>query len=154
MPHALESALKQGSARDRATYLRVRGKGSKERLVPLPRLSGRLRRFIVGRGEQDSERLFLGLRRRPGGSREPLTLSGLQKMIRSLAREAGFTQRVYPHLLRHSFATHALATGMNPIQLADILGHTGLTMIVRNYAHLSNRDAYEAMVRLFRTDKD
>jgi len=138
--------------RDRQQHLRIRGKGSKQRLVPIPRLAGRLRRFIRGRGEQDTERLFLGLHRRPGGSRQPLTLSGLQKMIRSLAREAGITTRVYPHLLRHSYATWALSKGMSPIQLADILGHASLVMIQRNYAHLSNRDAYDAMVRLLSED--
>jgi integrase len=138
--------------RDRQQHLRIRGKGSKQRLVPIPRLAGRLRRFIRGRGEQETERLFLGLHRRPGGSRQPLTLSGLQKMIRSLAREAGITTRVYPHLLRHSYATWALSKGMSPIQLADILGHASLVMIQRNYAHLSNRDAYDAMVRLLSED--
>jgi integrase len=139
--------------RDRQQHLRIRGKGSKQRLVPIPRLAGRLKRFIHGRSEQDAERLFLGLYRRPGGSHEPLTLSGLQKMVRSLGREAGITTRVYPHLLRHSYATWALSKGMSPIQLADILGHSSLVMIQRNYAHLSNRDAYDSMVRLLSGDE-
>jgi len=131
--------------RDRATYLRVRGKGDKQRDVPLPRLGVRLARFV--RGRVANARMFVTLRRRDGEPR-PLTLSGLQKMIRALAKEAGIGRRVYPHLLRHSYATWALSKGMNPIQLADILGHVGLTMIVRNYSHLSSRDAYDAQARL------
>lgn len=137
--------------RDRQFFLRIRGKGAKERLVPLPRLGLRLGRYIRGREEG---RIFLTLRRRPQGEREPLTLSGLQKMVRALAGEAGIAdKRVHPHLLRHSFATHALSRGMNPIQLADILGHSSLVMIQRNYAHLSSRDAYEAAVKLFSADE-
>lgn len=134
--------------KDRANYLRVRGKGAKERLVPIPRLAPRLRRYITA---DMSGRIFLALRRR-GGQRDPLTLSGLQKLIRSLAREAKITKRVHPHLLRHSYATWALSRGMNPIQLADVLGHSSLVMIQRNYAHLSSRDAYDAMARLFAQD--
>lgn len=131
--------------RDRATYLRVRGKGDKQRDVPLPRLGPRLTRFV--RGQEANKRIFTTLRKR-GGDTRGLTLSGLQKMVRALGREAKLTKKVYPHLLRHSFATFALQSGMNPIQLADILGHNGLTMIIRNYSHLSSRDAFDATARL------
>jgi integrase len=57
-------------------------------------------------------------------------------------------KRVYPRVLRHSYATWALARGMNPIQLAQILGHSSLAMIQNVYSHLSPSDAYEAMLRL------
>lgn len=139
-------------SRDRGFYLRVRGKGARERLVPVPRLSERLRRFAKAREGKDVERLFVGLHRRPGRSYEPLTLSGLQKMLRTLGREAELGKRVYPHIFRHSFATWCLSKGMNPIQLAEILGHTSLVMIQRNYAHLSNRDAYDALARTLTAD--
>jgi integrase/recombinase XerD len=129
--------------RDRQYFLRVRGKGNKERLVPVPRLGLRITRFIRGR----DGRMFVTLRRLRG-ERAPLTVSGLQQVVRGWAREIGMTQRVHPHLFRHSYATYALQKGMNPIQLADILGHTSLVMIQRNYAHLSSRDAYDAAARL------
>ncbi len=131
--------------RDRQFFIKVHGKGGKERLVPVPRLGVRLGRFI--RGQEG--RIFLTLRKRPSGEQEPLTLSGLQKMIRSLGREAGIEKRVHPHGFRHAYATHALSRGMNLIQLADILGHSGLVMLQRNYVHLSSRDAWEAAARLF-----
>jgi integrase/recombinase XerD len=133
--------------RDRNFYLRVRGKGDKERMVPVPRLGVRIRRYV----REQSGYIFVTLRQQ-NGHRSPLTPSGLQKLIRSLAREAKLTKRVHPHLLRHSYATWALSRGMNPIQLADILGHVGLTMIQRNYAHLSSRDAYDAQARLFASE--
>jgi integrase len=135
--------------RDRKHYLRVQGKGAKERLVPVPRLYRRLQRLIRGRpADVPTDRLFLGLKRRANHEDlEPLTESGVQQMLRNVAKVAGIGKRVHPHLLRHSFATHQLARGMNPIQLADILGHSNLVMIHRVYAHLSPSDAYEAMLR-------
>lgn len=135
--------------RDRNHFIRVRGKGSRERLVPVPRLYRRLLRYAErGRPEDTaSDKLFIALRRRPGGDYEPLTTSGVDQLIRNLAKSARIEKRVYPHLLRHSYATWALTRGMNPIQLAQILGHSSLAMIQTVYSHLSPSDAYEAMVR-------
>jgi integrase len=54
--------------------------------------------------------------------------------------------------LRHNFATEALRPGMGPMQLADVLGHSSLQMIERNYGHLNARDSYEAVVRMLAAD--
>ncbi len=75
-------------------------------------------------------------------------------MIATLAQVAGINKRVYPHVLRHSYATYALTRGMNPIQLAQILGHSSLAMIQNVYSHLSPRDAYEAMANVLITDQN
>ena len=131
-------------------YLKVRGKGAKDRLVPIPGLYRRLRRF-ADRGRPSSvgsDRIFLSLRRRPRLDYEPLTNSGVQQLVRNLAEEAGIKKRVYPHLLRHSYATWALTKGINPIMLADVLGHNSLTMIQQVYAHLAPQDAYDAMAKV------
>jgi integrase/recombinase XerD len=73
-------------------------------------------------------------------------------MLRLVARAAGFERRVYPHLLRHSFAMWQLSRGMNPILLADLLGHSSLVMIHRVYAYLTPSDVYDAIVSALRTD--
>jgi integrase len=93
-----------------------------------------------------SDRLFIGLRRRPGGEYGPLTPSGVEQMIQELGGTADIPKRVYPHLLRHSYATWALTRGMNPVMVAHILGHTSLSMIQNVYSHLTPTDAYQAMV--------
>lgn len=136
--------------RDRAHYLRVTGKGNRERLVPIPRLYRRLQRYAQRGRPQDtnSDRIFLSLLRRPGGDYAPLTISGLEQMLRGLAEVAGFKKRVYPHVFRHSYATWALARGINSIMLAQILGHNSLAMIQRVYAHLSPMQSYDAMAKL------
>jgi integrase/recombinase XerD len=134
--------------RDRTHYLRVGGKTG-ERMVPIPRLYRRLLRYAQRGRPRDvpSDRMFISLRRRPGGDYGPLTASGVEQVIQDLGASAGITKRVYPHLLRHSYATWALTRGMNPIMLANILGHTSLAMIQNVYSHLTPTDAYEAMVR-------
>jgi integrase/recombinase XerD len=96
-------------------------------------------------GRSKSDRLFIGLRRRPDGGFAPLTESGVEQLIRDLGERAGITKRVYPHLLRHSYATWALNRGMNPIMAANILGHISLVMIQNVYSHLTATDAYDAM---------
>ncbi|MGH7608682.1 MAG: tyrosine-type recombinase/integrase [Candidatus Dormibacteria bacterium] len=138
--------------RARGTYLRLRGKGGRERQVPLmPRLAHRVERYLRQTRPADagSDRVFLGLRRsRETGDYEPLTPSGVQQLIRGLGQRVGIPQRVHPHLFRHSFVTWALARGMNPVQLAEIVGHTSLNMIQQVYSHLSPSDAYDAMVQV------
>jgi integrase/recombinase XerD len=142
--------------RDRRVYLRVRGKGDRERDVPvMPQLGRRLRRHVErGRPRGTvSDRVFLGLRRGRSGDHEPLTRSGIDQLIRMLGEEAGLEKRVHPHLLRHSFATWALTRGMNPVQLAQIMGHSSLAMIQSVYAHLTPQDAYLALEQIVRADE-
>ena len=96
--------------------------------------------------------MFVSLRRSRHGDHEPLTRSGVDQLVRLLGEEAGLEKRVHPHLLRHSFATWALTRGMNPIQLAQIMGHSSLAMIQSVYAHLTPQDAYTALEQVIRVD--
>jgi len=131
-------------------YLRVQGKGGRERLVPVsPTLARRLERYAQRiRRESPSGRLFLGLKRRAAsGEYEALRESGVQQMIHGLAEDCGIRKRVYPHLFRHSFITWQLRTGTNPIVLSRIVGHESLTMINQVYANLTMDDAHDALMR-------
>ena len=123
---------------------RVRGKGSKERLVPIGRaavsaVEAYLRRgrpVLVGDREQ--RRLFVNFR---GG---PLTRQGLYKIIDRHARSAGLAGRMSPHTLRHSFATHLLAGGCDLRSVQEMLGHADVST-TQLYTHLSSehlKDAY------------
>ncbi len=136
--------------RDRRAYLKVRGKGSQERLVPVsPQLVRRIERYIRTRpSDTTSDRLFLALRRAIRSDFKPLSTSGVLQAVHGAAERAGIKKRVHPHLLRHSFATEAIRSGMNPIQLSMILGHNSLRMIERVYSHLVPSDAYDAMLQM------
>lgn len=141
---------------DRQAFLRVHGKGERDRLVPLPpALLRRLDRYVKGTrpAAATSPRLFVALRRGPSGGYPPLTPSGVLQLVRSAALRDGISKPVYTHLLRHSFITNALRGGMNPMMVAQVAGHTSLRMIERVYSHLDQADAYEAMIRLLTTEK-
>jgi integrase/recombinase XerD len=122
----------------REGFLRARGKGSKERLVPLGRqaiaaISGYLR---GGRpklvGERHEPKLFVNFR---GG---PLSRQGLYKIVQRHAREAGLAGQMSPHTLRHSFATHLLAGGCDLRAVQEMLGHADIAT-TQMYTHLSGR---------------
>ena len=127
-----------------AGVLVARGKGSKERIVPIGRVAiGRLRKYIEqGRprlvGIEDEPHVFVNMRGRA------LSRQGLYKIVQRHARSAGLDSRMSPHTLRHTFATHLLAGGCDLRSLQEMLGHAdiGTTQI---YTHLSDerlRDVY------------
>jgi integrase/recombinase XerD len=124
--------------------LRARGKGSKERLVPIGRqaVAALLAYCSSSRpvllGPRAETRLFLNRR----GS--PLTRQGLYKIVQGHARGAGLEAKMSPHTLRHTFATHLLAGGCDLRSLQEMLGHADLAT-TQVYTHLSAerlKDAY------------
>ena len=128
--------LELGDVDTHEGFLRARGKGSKERLVPLGRqaiaaINGYLR---GGRpqliGDRHEPKLFVNFR---GG---PLTRQGLYKIVQRHARDAGLEGRMSPHTLRHSFATHLLAGGCDLRAVQEMLGHADIST-TQMYTHLS-----------------
>jgi site-specific recombinase XerD len=117
-------------------YLKVLGKGNKERLVPI----GRRCQEALLRWRERSRPLFdvvespfLFLNSNGG----PLTVQALEEMVRRAGARAG-VPRVYCHLLRHTFATNYLVKEVgDPLRLQQILGHTSLEM-VRRYVCMAN----------------
>jgi integrase/recombinase XerD len=118
--------------------VRVVGKGGKERLVPLGRPAAEAARRYLALGRPHLDRryrpeLFLNAR---GGA---LTRAGAFFILRRLAGKAGLEpERVHPHLLRHSFATHLLEGGADLRSVQEMLGHADLGTTER-YTHISDR---------------
>jgi integrase/recombinase XerD len=118
--------------------VRCIGKGSKERVVPIGRQAVQALRRYMSRG-----RPFLDARHRPelflnakGGG---LTRAGAFLILRRLAAKAGLEpERVHPHLLRHSFATHLLEGGADLRSVQEMLGHADLAT-TELYTHVSDR---------------
>jgi integrase/recombinase XerD len=127
-----------------AGVLRATGKGNKERLVPIGSKAvaalmaylaiGRPR--LVGLGEE--RRVFVNQRG------QGLTRQGLYKIVQRHARGAGLADKMSPHTLRHTFATHLLAGGCDLRSLQEMLGHADIAT-TQMYTHLSAerlRDVY------------
>jgi integrase/recombinase XerD len=121
-----------------ARLVRCVGKGSKERVVPIGRQAAQaLRRYLArGRPYLDSRhRPELFLNAKGGG----LTRAGVFLILRRLAAKAGLEpERVHPHLLRHSFATHLLEGGADLRSVQEMLGHADLST-TELYTHVSDR---------------
>jgi integrase/recombinase XerD len=123
--------------------VRCIGKGNKERIVPIGRSAAEAVRRYLARGRPYLDRrlrpeLFLNAR---GG---PLTRAGAFLIIRRLAEKAGLDpERVHPHLLRHSFATHLLEGGADLRSVQEMLGHADLAT-TQIYTHVSDRRRREA----------
>jgi integrase/recombinase XerD len=128
--------LEVGDLDLRVAVLRARGKGSKERLVPVGREAIAAVRTYLERGRpalvglRDERHLFLNQR----GS--GLTRQGLYKIVQRHARAAGLDDRMSPHTLRHTFATHLLAGGCDLRSLQEMLGHADIAT-TQIYTHLS-----------------
>ena len=125
--------------------LRVRGKGSKERIVPvgsyaraaLDAYLTRARPELSRRGKA-TPRLFLGAR----GA--PLSRQSAWLVIQDAADRAGLTAHVSPHTMRHSFATHLLQGGADVRVVQELLGHASVAT-TQIYTHVSVdalRDVY------------
>lgn len=117
--------------------LRLRGKGSKERIVPIGSFARdavdayltRVRPGLAAKGRA-SARLFLGAR----GA--PLSRQSAWLVIRSAAERAQITAEVSPHTLRHSFATHLLQGGADVRVVQELLGHASVAT-TQIYTHVS-----------------
>src|SRR4029078_3354874 len=130
--------LEKGGADSDPRIVRCLGKGNKERIVPVGRQAVEALRRYLSRG-----RPYLDRRHRPevflnaqGG---PLTRAGAFLVLRKLAAKAGLEpERVHPHLLRHSFATHLLEGGADLRSVQEMLGLTD-PATTELYTHVSDR---------------
>jgi integrase/recombinase XerD len=127
--------------------IRVMGKGSKERLVPIGRralgaaaLYGREIRPGLDKGKTNG-RFFLNARG------QPLSRVGAWGIIKRSAARAGIKKRVTPHTLRHSFATHLLEGGADLRAVQEMLGHADLST-TQIYTHV-DRDYLRSVHKSF-----
>lgn len=140
------ATLTRGQLKLEERIVRVFGKGSKERLVPMGEsAAGWLTRYLAesyprlnpGFGE---EALFVEPTEK--GARA-LTRQEIWRLVRNYARNAGLKENVSPHMFRHSFATHLLEGGMNLRSVQALLGHSDIAT-TQVYTHVEEARLVEA----------
>jgi integrase/recombinase XerD len=123
-------------------FVRIKGKGSKERLVPVAAVAVEtVDRYLAQRKREEE-----------GGREAPLFLSdrgrrisrlAIWKCVKFYARKAGIVKNISPHTLRHSFATALLDNGADLRVIQELLGHASIATTDR-YTHVSQKQLQEA----------
>lgn len=115
-------------------WIRVRGKGRKERQVPFPsKAAGALERYMQARPVTAGDALFLNYR----GKR--LSVRGVHKIVRLYATALASDSGIHPHSFRHAYATHLLSDGADLRSIQELLGHAQLST-TQKYTQVSLTD--------------
>ncbi len=113
--------------------VKVRGKGGKERLVPVGKKAMEAIDLYLSkfRGEGDQKKIFLTT------LKKPISRMEVWSRIKKVAKDAGIKKRITPHTFRHSFATHLLEEGADLRIIQELMGH----------AHISSTDRYTHVMK-------
>jgi integrase/recombinase XerD len=123
-------SLKRDNLQLNVGYLRVIGKGNKERIVPIGTHAIKwLQKYLSNRNDSNPY-LF------PGKERGHLTRAAFWLIIKSCAKKAGIIKSISPHTLRHSFATHLLERGADLRIIQEMLGHSSIAT-TEVYTHVA-----------------
>lgn len=129
-------------------WIRVCGKGQKERIVRIGRVAQKaLWRYLMCRPSTEEQSLWLSEEKRP------MNPAGIQSMIDRLKQRAGINERGCVHRFRHTFALAFLREDGNPFNLQYLLGHSSLEMVRRYTATLGMEDALKAHEKASPADK-
>jgi integrase/recombinase XerC len=120
----------------RSRLVKVRGKGSKERIVPFgTKAEAALRAWLAVRGElvrdPDEQSVFVNYRGKK------ITTRSVRRLFDTYLRKASIRAGISPHTLRHSFATHLLNAGADLRGIQELLGHASLST-TQKYTHLND----------------
>ena len=142
-------SLKIINISDKKGWIRVEGKGSKQRFVPvytqawqdLERYLAKSRPILKNKFTDDS--LFVNARGKM------MTRQGFWDVLKKLTQKSGVNKSVSPHMLRHTFATHLLQGGANLMTVKELLGHSNIntTQIYTHLMHENVRDSFYKSVK-------
>ncbi|MGI6359896.1 MAG: site-specific tyrosine recombinase XerD [Acholeplasmatales bacterium] len=128
-----------------AKYVKIIGKGKKERIVPINDMSIRAIKNYLANGrvhliKEENNILFLNQ------YGHKLSRQGFFKILKKLASDAGINKEISPHTLRHSFATHLLESGIDLRSLQELLGHEDIST-TQIYTHISKSHLKESYLK-------
>ena len=123
-------------------FLRILGKGNKERIVPIPQgiLAPVQRYQALVRPVFQKKRTNAFFINRAG---RPVTVRSAERKLREKCMEAGITKHITPHKLRHSYATHLLQGGADLRSIQEMLGHSDI-QTTEIYTHVQNQESFRS----------
>ncbi len=123
-------------------YVRILGKGNKERIVPIPAgtLPALLRYRDIVRPVFMKKKTNLLFINRFG---RKVTVRSVERVLRSKCIEAGIQKHITPHKLRHSYATHLLQGGADLRSIQEMLGHSDI-QTTEIYTHIQNQESFRS----------
>ena len=142
-------SLKIINISDKKGWIRVEGKGSKQRFVPVyPQAWQDLERYLaksrpILKNKFTDDSLFVNARGKM------MTRQGFWDVLKKLTQKSGIKKSVSPHMLRHTFATHLLQGGANLMTVKELLGHSNIntTQIYTHLMHENVRDSFYKSVK-------
>jgi integrase/recombinase XerD len=130
------ASLKVQSLNLEVGFVRVKGKGGKERIVPVGQKALHFLSRYIDQARQknlkgrDCDDLFIS------SYKKGLTRQSIWKMIKAYLKKARIRKKIYPHILRHSFATHLLEGGADLRSVQEMLGHSSIST-TQIYTHIN-----------------
>src|SRR6056297_3052014 len=111
-------------------YLKVKGKGNKERSVPITDIALKKLNKYLKRRKYENERIFLSK------NGNPLSQRDIRRILKKLIKKMALDKNITPHTIRHSFATHLLERGADLRLVQELLGHSSIST-TQIYTHIS-----------------
>ncbi|MBQ4343922.1 MAG: tyrosine-type recombinase/integrase, partial [Erysipelotrichaceae bacterium] len=135
-----------------AGFLRIAGKGNKERIVPVPELTRKTMRYYLDTlrplfAYRSSHTFFINQKGKQ------VTSESVEKMLKYCCREAGIDKEITPHKLRHSYATHLLNHGADLRAIQELLGHSSIST-TEIYTHVQKERLIEGYRRYHAGSKE
>lgn len=121
-----------------AGFVRVLGKGGKERIVPIGRKAMESLQSYLKEGRPQLVKKDMSRYLFPVRAGNPMTRQGFWKLLRNYALKAGITKRISPHSMRHSFASHLLEGGADLRAVQVMLGHVDIAT-TQIYTHVAQK---------------
>jgi integrase/recombinase XerD len=123
------------------TFIRVKGKGGRERVVPIGKPAVQAIDYYFNFREKEmnqrEEALFIG------SGKKSISRLAVWQLVKKYAQQAKIEKTIFPHTFRHSFATHLLDNGADLRIIQELLGHANISSTDR-YTHVSNKHLHEA----------
>lgn len=132
--------LETGDINHQDGYIKVTGKGDKDRIVPLGRQAAQaLARYLKERQKMIARSKYPGTAIFLNRFGQPLSVRGVRNIVKKYVDILAINTKVSPHTLRHSFATHLLNRGADLRSVQELLGHVQLST-TQIYTHLTKED--------------